>query len=72
MESEFMDLLKKITGTLLIFSAVFSFAAEKNHAPDITRWKTPQGFKLVKGEGPNGTVALYHQRQDKSYITGDF
>ena len=68
MECEFMDFLKKITGTLLIFSAVFSFAAEKNHAPDITRWKTPQGFKLVRGEGPNGTPALYHQRQDKSYI----
>ena len=55
---------------MLLVLAVFgsTSAAEKNYAPDITRWKTPQGFKLVRGEGPNGTPALYHQRQDKSYI----
>ena len=63
-----MQIYKKLI--MLLVLAVFgsTSAAEKNYAPDITRWKTPQGFKLVRGEGPNGTPALYHQRQDKSYI----
>ena len=63
-----MTAIKKILFLPVFLSAFSLFSAEKNYAPDINRWKTPQGFKLIKGEGPNGTVALYHNRQDKSYI----